>query len=243
MKPPAPPADPTNRGETLPTRAPRCLYAFSFPGSSSLPKAHFNLSQTLQITVFNLCKLLISRLCTTFHVNKNFFPNPPLPPSANSSLNYPVHPNSRQRFGMRRSHVALLLPSPTLPLLGQIKDRSGHITQSTKTALPLPTKKLGFKTHESAHFKRTDNASKESTSSSRFNPGYVQLFGGIGSSKANSQTLAPFYFAQAQNPFSLSTRLVFPAFAPATFRLRNIPSFYTATFSTLICINYLNTEG
>ena len=77
------------------------------------------------------------------------------------------HPNSRQRSGLRRSHVALLRPSPIAIAIsrfcGQIRDRSGHIIRVSKTALTPPAKELESETHINAHFKRTDNVSTESS--------------------------------------------------------------------------------
>ena len=79
----------------------------------------------------------------------------------------PAHPNSRQRSGLRRSHVALLRPSPIAIAIsrfcGQIRDRSGHIIRVSKTALTPPAKELESETHINAHFKRTDNVSTESS--------------------------------------------------------------------------------
>src|SRR5687768_13240673 len=45
---------------------------------------------------------------------------------------------------------------------GPIKNRSGHIIRSTKTALIPPGKELGLKAKINAHLKRTDNLSTES---------------------------------------------------------------------------------
>src|SRR5688572_2766262 len=125
----------------------------------------FNLNNIVDLTHFNPCNPLISRLCTLLHVNENIFPTPPLPsrPSAKPALSCPAHPNSRQRSGLRRSHVALLSPSPIANRVaisrfsGQIKDTSGHIMLSPKTALTPPAKEFGFNTHINSHFKRTDN--------------------------------------------------------------------------------------
>ena len=74
MKTPEAPSHPTLRGRTLyrPGASPSHS-TFSRPVTCTFPRAHFNLKQTLNLTLltlFNSSNSLISRLCTSFHVNK-----------------------------------------------------------------------------------------------------------------------------------------------------------------------------
>src|SRR5687767_13472002 len=102
--------DPTVRGGTLAAAAPLPRPSFLSLAIRNPLGTLFNLSRSLDLTLFHPWNSLISRLCTTFHVNNKFYQQA-------SRLCI----RSRQSLSDARCHLSLIDPdqSQTLNPQGQ----------------------------------------------------------------------------------------------------------------------------